>query len=379
MTDNVGMLILPNLDMPLADALRCMLAASEDEALPYGKASEMERRCLNWCFDRVAIDSGLMLDHVSLKYYSTTASDGEFGEAVVQGGYYQIFQHLVDEVKDSLDIRLGATVTNVVALNPMGQDDAKVVVTCEDGRTFTADSVICTVPVGVLKSEIINFSPRPPQLDFLCDMQMGLMNLVWVWYPHKFWPEGYNFVGVSRAEGTAPTFSTFLTPPMTDQFGNPQAIVMCQTVGQFAQDLESMSDADLAAHATKLLRGIFGDMEVPDAVGCAHSAWLGEKFSAGSYSCPGLVTPSKSVKATNSTEFVTESGHPLMYFAGEATHRMHQGTAHGAYISGIREATKLLLSFGIDEPWDEHCFLMEELDHLEPSSPINEGGIPLYC
>ena len=33
---------------------------------------------------------------------------------------------------------------------------------------------------------------------------------------------------------------------------------------------------------------------------------------------------------------------PVVMFAGEATHRQFPGTAHGAYMSGYREASRLL-------------------------------------
>ncbi len=35
-------------------------------------------------------------------------------------------------------------------------------------------------------------------------------------------------------------------------------------------------------------------------------------------------------------------GMPVVMFAGEATHRQYPGTAHGAYMSGYREANRLL-------------------------------------
>ena len=34
-----------------------------------------------------------------------------------------------------------------------------------------------------------------------------------------------------------------------------------------------------------------------------------------------------------------------VFFAGEATHRTYPGTVHGAYLSGLREATRVIQSF----------------------------------
>jgi hypothetical protein len=37
----------------------------------------------------------------------------------------------------------------------------------------------------------------------------------------------------------------------------------------------------------------------------------------------------------------------LVCFAGEATSRQHMGTVHGAFSSGVREAHRLLGSWGV--------------------------------
>jgi hypothetical protein len=41
------------------------------------------------------------------------------------------------------------------------------------------------------------------------------------------------------------------------------------------------------------------------------------------------------------------AGEPLVCFAGEATSESHMGTAHGAYLSGEREAGRLLEAWGL--------------------------------
>lgn len=348
-------------DSDLLSAFKLVITASEDPALGFGPVSAAERRCLNWCFDRIAIDSGQLLDRVGMRYYADTASDGEFGEALVEGGLFQLFQHWTAEATAAagapLDVRLNMPVKSVVTTLNATTKASEVHVTCANGEVFCADAVICTTPVGVLKTGAINFSPRPPQLEALCALDMGLMNLIWVWYPKKFWPEGYNFLGVARPDAQDVTLSTLLLPPMKDQHGQEQAIVMCQTVGQFARDIETMSDADVAARVTSLLREIFGDRAVPDAIGCAHSGWSSEQYSMGSYSCTGVGAACSSPPPGAAA---ADRGTGAVRFAGEATHRLHQGTAHGAYITGIREATQILEDFGVRHRWEDTCFLDHE-------------------
>jgi monoamine oxidase len=48
------------------------------------------------------------------------------------------------------------------------------------------------------------------------------------------------------------------------------------------------------------------------------------------------------------TEYYDTLARPIddrVFFAGEATHRAYPGTVHGAYLSGIREANRVVKSF----------------------------------
>jgi len=302
----------------------------------------LELRCMNWCYDRVCIDSALPLHKVPLRFYDDTPSDGEYGEALIEGGLFQVLQHLFDEIKDKIDLKFNHEVQKIVCNNSL------ITVSCSNGKQYTAQNIIVTLPVGVLKSNKIEFIPRPPQLESLCQKQFGTMNLVWLWYPSQFWPSGYNYFGVSRDETSPPKFSTFLVPPMTNQDGQKEHIVMCQTFGDFALTVETMTELEVATAATSVLREIFGST-VPDPIGCVRSAWFSDPFSRGSYSC----SPEVASNRMRNDIFLTESGAPFIYFAGEATYRNHQGTAHGAYISGVREAQKVLKSFGINMTSDD--------------------------
>ena len=132
------------------------------------------------------------------------------------------------------------------------KDGRCVRIDCINGETFIADACIITVPVGVLQSESISFVPRPPSvITSVCSsLKLGLMNLVWLWFPEVFWPEECNFLGVARdgqqqvhtagiqekqqeqqcgqTEGDVVKFTTFLIPPMFDNYGVRQPVLMCQ-------------------------------------------------------------------------------------------------------------------------------------------------------
>ena len=64
-----------------------------------------------------------------------------------------------EDGEPALDIRLGQEVT-VIEIDDITE---QAVITTSSGDTFLADSVIVTVPLGILKQGSITFSPTLPQ------------------------------------------------------------------------------------------------------------------------------------------------------------------------------------------------------------------------
>jgi hypothetical protein len=279
------------------------LRAIEHSECDLGPVSETERKCFNWFFDRLSIDMGVPISNIGRATYDEGESDGRCGEAIVKGGFYQVFEHLASEYP--LDIRCNHVVRHIQLPENDSAPDQTIRLQLASGEIMEADMLVVTIPVGVLQSGSISFSPRmPPQIADMCSStKAGLMNLVWLWYPHQFWPQDYNFLGVARDDDTPVDFSTFLAPPMCDQNGVPQAVLMCQVVGDFALAIEGMADSHIAAIATAKLRAMFGSEVVPDAVGCVHSRWGTDEFSRGSWTHISNHVAIKTTRKLHSVEF----------------------------------------------------------------------------
>lgn len=101
------------------------------------------------------------------------------------------------------------------------------------------------------------------------------------------------------------------------------------------RNLEKLTDQQIVQSAMATLRLIFGD-EIPEPIDYQITRWASDPFSFGSYS----------FNAVGSTPQMRDDlAAPLqqqLYFAGEATHKDYFGTAHGAYLSGIRAAERLI-------------------------------------
>lgn len=82
------------------------------------------------------------------------------------------------------------------------------------------------------------------------------------------------------------------------------------------------------------LRTIYGE-GIPEPSRWLITRWHEDPFSGGSYS---------SLMPGASPAMYETLGLPLenaLFFAGEATHRTHPATVHGAYLSGLRAADQL--------------------------------------
>ena len=216
---------------------------------------------------------------------------------------------------------------------------------CSNGSTFLArKGCIITLPLGVLRSKDIftgEKSPKCVQNILDSPIEPGLMNIVWLWYPYKFWPSGINYLGVCSKNYK--DFSTFLIPHLVDSIGNEQSVLMCQVVGEFGLKIEMLNDFEIAQRATECLRDMLRHTEVPDAVGCCHSSWMSDPHTLGSWSYfPFTGMVGRCDEHCEYAEEEEEMGICRYEYAGEAESITQRGTAHGAYNSGVQAADRLI-------------------------------------
>lgn len=101
------------------------------------------------------------------------------GDALVAGGYGPLAAALAD----GLTIELGWIVAAVE------HDDEGVTVVADDGRRIRADSAIVTLPLGVLQSGAVKFTPALPETTTAAidALGMGLLDKLWLTFDEVFW------------------------------------------------------------------------------------------------------------------------------------------------------------------------------------------------
>jgi monoamine oxidase len=114
-----------------------------------------------------------------------------------------------------------------------------------------------------------------------------------------------------------------------------QPVLVAFTAGDVARDQEAKTDAVLVGEMMAVLRRMFG-LNSPEPVGALVTRWATDPFSFGSYSNIPLGA------APTDTEALAEPVSDRLFFAGEATNMQYLGTVHGAFLSGRREAKRIM-------------------------------------
>jgi polyamine oxidase len=115
----------------------------------------------------------------------------------------------------------------------------KVIVCVEDRASFVADAAIITVPLGVLKANIIKFEPELPEwkLSAISDLGVGIENKIALKFDTVFWP---NVEVLGRIGPTSNACGYFLN--LHKATGNP--VLVCMVAGRFAYEFEKLSDEE---------------------------------------------------------------------------------------------------------------------------------------
>lgn len=104
----------------------------------------------------------------------------------------------VDELADGVDIAVSSVVTRIA------YDDRRVSLRLDSGESLTADRAIVTVPLGVLKSDTLRFSPALPfaHQRAIARLQTGTVDLVWLRFDEAFWRADAAADDAGRRTGT---------------------------------------------------------------------------------------------------------------------------------------------------------------------------------
>lgn len=221
-------------------------AALETFREVYGDAvSEEEMNLFNWHLANLEYANAGLLSKLSLAFWDQDDPYDMGGDhCFLPGGNGRLVQALAE----NMPIVYEKTVHAI----RYGADGVQVVT---GGQVYECDMALCTVPVGVLKSRLIQFVPELPQrkLDAIKRMGFGLLNKVAMLFPHVFWNTDLDTFGHLSDEPTR-RGEFFLFYNYATVAGGPLLIAL--VAGEAAHAFETMSPTDAVVLVLQILKGL---------------------------------------------------------------------------------------------------------------------------
>ena len=267
----------------------------------------------------IEFDTGGWLEALSAKNY---LADNNYPgtDVILPEGYGAIPRLLAT----GLDIRLNQVVTHIEHSN------AQVTVKA-GGSSFSADYALVTLPLGVLSSESVSIEPPLSNFKKLAMSRLGIgqVNKIFLIFEQAFWPVHIQYFGFhSPIRGRFSYYMNYRT-------FSPFNCLVTFGFGIQGGIIEKMTEAQLIAEITPHLKTMFG----PRATAPKRAIitqWNEDPFARGAYSFAGVGSTEKD------HEMMAKPEGQRLFFAGEHTHEKYRATVHGAYLSGVREANRIL-------------------------------------
>jgi polyamine oxidase len=246
-------------------------------------------------------------------------------DAMPRGGY----RGVVDALADGLPIHLESTVERIT------QDGAGITVHTSSGA-FDGSHVLVTVPLGVLKAAAIQFEPPLPtrQLAAIERMGFGALEKVVIAYDSAAWQVDGAPTHVTIVDSGGPGWPMILD--LSAWYGLP--IVVGFATGARGRVLAGLPES---ARVTALHETIcaLSPGTAPTPIATVATSWATDPFVLGCYANIALGTEPDQ-HAADIDALGTPHGRVL--FAGEHTCELGTSTVDSAWLSGLREASRLL-------------------------------------
>ena len=273
--------------------------------------------------EAIAGDSGADASHISAYWkiieeenWNSGDDDFKFEETYFDLIEKQIAIHVQDQ------IQLNTAVKQIDYSGPITQ------VTDTNNNVYTADKVIVTVPITILKSGDIEFVPTLPTEKTTAFSKIGMDAgmKVFLKFSSKFFDE--NIIGGSICAAYA-----------DDSIGKAQDdnILLAFIMGDQAEYLTSLgSDSAITNALLQELDTMYNGQATASFVASHVQNWTTNPFVRGAYSY-------STVGMGDARKVASETVTKKLYFAGEAMNlNGHHQTVHGAMETGYREVINLI-------------------------------------
>lgn len=233
---------------------------------------------------------------------------------------------------DFFDKQIASNLTNEILLNTVvskiDYSQATIVITDSNGATYTADKVIVTVPISILKSGDIEFIPALPdeKISAFSKIGMDAGMKVFLKFSTTFFDQ--NIIGGAICAAYA-----------DESVGKAQNdhVLLAFVMGEQAEYLNALgNDSAITNALLQELDSMYNGQATATFVSSHVQNWTSKPFIKGAYSY-------STIGMGDARKTASQAINEKVYFAGEAMNlNGHHQTVHGAVESGYTEVIQLL-------------------------------------
>jgi monoamine oxidase len=266
----------------------------------------------------VTFDTGDLNNLSSILYNEGEEYGGT--EKIATNGYDTIANYLANGFNTQLNQRV----------SKVDYSSTQIKVT-HNGNVTEADYVLVTVPLGVLKANSIQFIPSLPSAkqNAIEKVGMNCVNKFLLTWDTAFWDDNQY---ISYTPEIKDKFNYFVN---VKKFHPSVNALMTFAYADYARQTEMMTDAQIIDEIMFHLKDIYGN-SIPNPTNLLRTKWQINENSFGAYSYTAVGTEMQHF------DDLAEEVNDKLFFAGEHTEVDYFSTVHGAYLSGIREADKII-------------------------------------
>ncbi|XP_070261766.1 lysine-specific histone demethylase 2 isoform X6 [Myotis yumanensis] len=292
--------------------------------------SDLEEQVLQFHLSNLEYACGSNLHQVSARSWDHNEFFAQFAgdHTLLTPGYSVI----IEKLAEGLDIRLKSP--QVQKVDYSGDE---VQVTTTDGTGYAAQKALVTVPLALLQKGALQFNPplSDKKMKAINSLGAGIIEKIALQFPYRFWDskvQGADFFGhVPPSASKRGLFAVFYD--MDPQ--KKHSVLMSVIAGEAVASLRNLDDKQVLQQCMATLRELFKEQEVPDPTKYFVTRWSTDPWIQMAYSFV------KTGGSGEAYDIIAEEIQGTIFFAGEATNRHFPQTVTGAYLSGVREASKI--------------------------------------
>jgi len=292
----------------------------KDYAIQKGLGNEYKFIVENIAGDQGAAASRLSVLYNNIEEENWNSGDDDFK---FQETYFDLIdKQIASQVKDKI-------IQNII-VSKIDYSETNIVVTDSNNNTYTADKLIITVPITVLKTNDIQFIPALPSDKTVAFSKIGMDAgmKVFMKFSNKFFDQ--NIIGGNICAAYA-----------DDSVGKAvdDNVLLAFVMGEQAEYLTSLgTDTEITTALLQELDTMYNGQATTSFIASHVQNWTTNPFIKGAYSY-------STVGIGNARQIAAQSVNDKLFFAGEAMNvNGHHQTVQGAIETGYREVINVLNS-----------------------------------